>query len=300
MQEFGFTDLLALGRALDSAARVEALRLLSQEGSLSAGELAQKLGLTPGAMTGHIRRLQEAGLVDVENANGAHGVRRMVRLRQKRLALNLEAAPEAERSYAVELPVGAYAAHRVLPTCGLAAPEGWIGQVDDPRAFDDPRHFSAGVLWLLEGYVEYRIPNRIPRGGRLKSLSIVQEIASEAPGTCGDWPSRIAFSLGGVEVGSWVSPGDYGDRRGLWNPPWWNDGLNQYGLRKTLRVDAAGAFMDGERIGSVTAADLPLRGGEALAYRMQVAADGHGGGLTLFGRGFGNYGRDIAVSVEYE
>ena len=32
MQEFGFTDLLALGRALDSAARVEALRLLSQEG----------------------------------------------------------------------------------------------------------------------------------------------------------------------------------------------------------------------------------------------------------------------------
>lgn len=92
MQEFGFTDLLALGRALDSAARVEALRLLSQEGSLSAGELAQKLGLTPGAMTGHIRRLQEAGLVDVENANGAHGVRRMVRLRQKRLALNLEAA----------------------------------------------------------------------------------------------------------------------------------------------------------------------------------------------------------------
>ena len=28
MQEFGFTDLLALGRALDSAARVEALRLL--------------------------------------------------------------------------------------------------------------------------------------------------------------------------------------------------------------------------------------------------------------------------------
>ena len=128
----------------------------------------------------------------------------------------------------------------------------------------------------------------------------MQEIASEAPGTCGDWPSRIAFSLGGVEVGSWVSPGDYGDRRGLWNPPWWNDGLNQYGLRKTLRVDAAGAFMDGERIGAVTAADLPLRGGEALAYRMQVAADGHGGGLTLFGRGFGNYGRDIAVSVEYE
>ena len=42
------------------------------------------------------------------------------------------------------------------------------------------------------------------------------------------------------------------------------------------------------------------RANQALAYRMQVAADGHGGGLTLFGRGFGNYGRDIAVSVEYE
>ena len=177
---------------------------------------------------------------------------------------------------------------------------GLIGQLDDPRYFDDPRHFQAGVLWMLAGQLTYNIPNYVPRGQTLRSISITQEISSEAPGTCADWPSRLTFSLCGIELGQWVSPGDYGDRRGLCNPSWWSDSLNQYGLLKTLTVNSDGAFMDGERIGNATADQLPIRPGEPLPYRLDVSGGRSGGGLTLFGSGFGNYGRDIAVHVRFD
>lgn len=299
MREIGYDGLETLGRALGNAARVKLLRLVAEAGALSAGELAAALGLSGGAVTGHIRALKEAGLVQVDNVNGVHGVRRMVSLTDRRLTLCLEAQREQEEGYAVELPVGSYAAHEVEPTCGLATSEGLLGQIDDPRYFDDPRHFSAGVLWMMAGQVTYRIPNYIPWGRRLRSVSIAQEISSEAPGTCGDWPSRIEFWLCDVCVGSWVSPGDYGDRRGLYNPPWWSDSLNQYGLRKTLTVNEAGSFMDGERISGVTVEDLPVQPGQPLCYQLRVSSGQKGGGLTLFGKGFGNYGQDIAVRVDY-
>ena len=58
--------------------------------------------------------------------------------------------------------------------------------------------------------------------------------------------------------------------------------------------------MDGERIGNATADQLPIRPGEPLPYRLDVSGGRSGGGLTLFGSGFGNYGRDIAVHVRFD
>lgn len=300
MQQIGYDEMEALGKALSHTKRVELLRLVAVRGALSAGELTGLLGLSGGAVTGHIRALEQARLVRVEDANGVHGVKRMVSLRQDRLLLDFGCAESVQDGYEVALPIGGYVSHRAEPTCGLALRSGLIGQLDDPRYFDDPRHFQAGVLWILAGQLTYNIPNYVPRGQTLRSISITQEISSEAPGTCADWPSRLTFSLCGVELGQWVSPGDYGDRRGLCNPSWWSASLNQYGLLKTLTVNSDGAFMDGERIGNATADQLPIRPGEPLPYRLDVSGGRSGGGLTLFGSGFGNYGRDIAVHVRFD
>ena len=301
MDTIGYEGMEALGKALGSSVRIEALRMLSTRGEMSAGGLAEAVGVTGGAMTAHIRVLAQAGLIEVSNVNGKHGLRKMLSLARPQLLLNFAAPQQHARQsegYSVEIPVGAYAHCKVRPTCGLATADGFIGQLDDPRYFEDPQRYRAGVLWLMEGEITYTIPNYLRRGRALRSISITQEIASEAPGHCDDWPSRIAFHLNGLCVGTWVSPGDYGARRGVFAPDWWHDQMNQYGLRKTLMVTAAGTFMDGERISSVTLSDIPIEDGKPIAYTLRVSAGERAGGLTLFGEGFGNYSRHLQVTVD--
>ncbi len=236
MQQIGYDEMEALGKALSHTKRVGLLRLVAVRGALSAGELTGLLGLSGGAVTGHIRALEQARLVRVEDANGVHGVKRMVSLRQDRLLRAFGCAESVQDGYEVALPIGGYVSHREEPTCGLALRSGLIGQLDDPRYFDDPRHFQAGVLWILAGQLTYNIPNYVlPWAGAALYLYHAGDFL-RSTGTCADWPSRLTFSLCGVELGQWVSPGDYGDRRGLCNPSWWSDSLNQYGLLKTLTV----------------------------------------------------------------
>jgi DNA-binding MarR family transcriptional regulator len=50
-----------------SAGDQRALTLIGREGPLSAGDLAEKTGLTPGAVTGMIDRLERAGLARREH-----------------------------------------------------------------------------------------------------------------------------------------------------------------------------------------------------------------------------------------
>ena len=50
-----------------SAGDQRALTLIGRDGAVSAGELAEKTGLTPGAVTGMIDRLERAGLVRREH-----------------------------------------------------------------------------------------------------------------------------------------------------------------------------------------------------------------------------------------
>jgi len=47
------------------------------------------------------------------------------------------------------------------------------------------------------------------------------EISSEAPSYNNNYPSDIVFSLKKIELGTWTSPGDFGDKRGNFNPQWW-------------------------------------------------------------------------------
>ena len=68
MQQIGYDEMEALGKALSHTKRVELLRLVAVRGALSAGELTGLLGLSGGAVTGHIRALEQARLVRVEKS----------------------------------------------------------------------------------------------------------------------------------------------------------------------------------------------------------------------------------------
>lgn len=294
-------NVILFGKALSSPVRLQMIELMLRNGGMAASALAEAVGITNGAMTAHIRCLSQAGIVHVQNVNGKHGISKICSVPEASFLIDLQEALVPHNSYEVALPVGSYTDHSIHPTCGLANTERIIGQLDDPRYFDDPARYTAGILWFLEGHVTYRIPNYLRQNEELTSIQITQEISSEAPGTCEDWPSEIEFRVGGVPVGSWISPGDFGMHHGLHTPAWWPPVLNQYGLRKTLSVTAEGSFMDGQKISDVTVDDLHLRPGEPISYTMAVSYQHNGaGGMTVFGNGFGNYGQDILVRLLYD
>ena len=71
-------------------------------------------------------------------------------------------------------------------------------------------------------------------------------------------------------------------------------------LLKTLIVNKNGTFIDGLKISDVTIEQFALDHKSPLRFKFMVSDTSPNiGGLTLFGKGFGNYNQDINVVVSY-
>ena len=124
------------------------------------------------------------------------------------------------------------------------------------------------------------------------------ELSSEVPGTAADWPSDITVSVNGIDIGTWTSPGDFGDKRGVYTPDWWKLRGSQYGKLKSWRVTGDGTYVDGMKISPISLKELDLGNHHSIRLRIGVKDDAkHPGGINIFGRGFGNYDQDIVLRV---
>ena len=293
-------DGLEQFKALGSDARVQILNALLDNGPMSMNQLASQVKLTNGALTGHIRKLEECGLVSTSNESPGHGNQKICSLRQDKILIDIEQPVDDAHTFKTQIKVGQFTAHDVCPTCGLATDTSLIGELDDIRYFDHPDRFQADIVWFTKGYVEYTIPNLIPRNNRISQISVSMEISSEAPGVDENWPSDISFYINDVLVGQWTSPGDYGDVRGMFTPDWWFNNWNQYGLLKLLVINKKGTFIDGLKISDVSTTSLNLDYTSTIRLKMAVEeTSAHVGGLTIFGKTFGNYDQDINVNLGY-
>jgi predicted transcriptional regulator len=171
--------------------------------------------------------------------------------------------------------------------------------LDVPDFFLDPERMKAGLLWFGRGFVEYQFPNNAKlANASVEKLEFSMELSSEVPGTSAHWPSDITLWVDNVEIGTWTSPGDYGDKRGVYTPHWWKLKGSQYGKLKTWSVGDAGSFIDGILISDVTITDLKLDERHSIRMRVGIRDDAkHPGGVNIFGRGFGNYDQDIVMRL---
>lgn len=289
-------------KALGSELRIHLIQLLLEHKEMNMNELAASLGITNGALTSHVKKLEESGIVTILTEHSGHGNQKICRVNVDKILVDVIPHTDlaAEDSYTIEIPVGNYSNYSAYPTCGLATSKRLIGEVDDPRYFAHPEHTDAQIVWIGKGFIEYRIPNMLPSGHRVSSLTFSFEISSEAPGVNSNWPSDITFQLNGTTLGSWTSPGDFGDVRGMFTPNWWFPNWNQYGLLKMLVLDQHGTYIDGLKISDVTIEQFHLSSQDDMVFRFQVIEPSpHIGGLTLFGKNFGNYNQDIHVRVNY-
>lgn len=293
-------DGLETFKALGSDTRIQILNILLENEQMSMNQLATELNISNGALTGHIKKLEECGLINISNESAGHGNQKMCSVTQDRIIVDIKKPIDYKNVFETEIKVGQFSRHQVWPTCGIATSESVIGEFDDIRYFNHPDRFTANILWFTKGYVEYTIPNLIPSNQRITQLSISAELSSEAPGIDNNWPSDISFYINDTKIGMWTSPGDFGDVHGMFTPQWWPQNWNQYGLLKLLVINDYGTYIDGLKISDVSTLSLHLDYSIDIHLRLAVENDSeHVGGITLYGKSFGNYDQDIRVAINY-
>ncbi|AIM24585.1 helix-turn-helix domain-containing protein [Melissococcus plutonius] len=288
-------ESLVVFEALASNVRIQIIQLLAKN-KLNVKEIAQALNLSSAIITMHIRKLEEAKIIKTEKI----GQKKISRLQVDKIQINFpEKIFNAFDVKETSIPIGHYTNYRVEPTCGLATSTDFIGLVDEPKYFMDPNRMDARIIWFAKGFVEYQSPNFLLQDEKLEMIEISMEISSEFPFANDNWPSDITFTLNGIELGSWTSPGDFADIRGRYTPDWYPDNVNQYGLLKTLRIMNHGTYIDGAPLSSIKISDISSHE-DIWNLKIQVKETAeHVGGCTLFGRGFGNYDQDIKIKLFY-
>ena len=288
-------------KALSTPMRLKIMQMIYVDDQLSMNDLAEALKLTNSAISMHVSKLEKAGLVKIKTTAGKRGTMKIVLPCYDRLIIDLAPVSETRSFHQDEIRIGYFNNFKINPTCGLATAEKIIGEFDDRRYFMFPERFDAGILWFGSGYIEYSLPNHLIAGQVLTELQISFELSSECPGYNEDYPSDIYFSINDIPLGMWVSPGDFGARKGYLNPSWWPSRLNQYGLLKTLIINSDGTFIDGSnQISKTTIEDLNIDYSSTINFRLEVPKDtANCGGLTLFGEDFGDHNQAIRVKSFY-
>lgn len=287
-----------LYEALDSDVRLGILDELLQKGELNLAYFAKKFDVSNGAITAHVKKLYEAGLIEITTASGVRGTQKICSLAADKIIVDFVNRPRTEGSVeTAELDVGHYIGYDVHPTCGIATREHIIGGFDDVACFSFPERMRAGILWLAWGYVEYLVPNYLAENSELAELRFSVEIASEAPGYSAYYPSDIYFSVNGRELGFFTSKGEFNDRAGTCNPAWWYGNLGQYGKKIVVTVNGEGSFIGGIKVSDTKLSELGIACGKQIKFRIYVPENAaHRGGVTLFGKGFGDYDEGIVCN----
>ncbi len=289
-------------RGLASKVRIRILRSLQSNGGLNVNEIAQKLGLPQSTISSNVQILEDAGLIKTESQKAKKGSQKVCYAAYDEILVTFDDDMSGKTSTDIEvsMPLGLYTGFDVSAPCGLCSPEAIVGLLDVPDTFLDPDRMKAGLLWFTRGYVEYQFPNNAKISkGKIDSLDFSLELSSEVPGTSANWPSDVTIWVNGVEIGTWTSPGDFGDKRGVFTPDWWKLEGSQYGKLKTWRVTKNGSWLDGVKLSDISISDLDLESHHSIRLRIGIRDDAeHPGGINIFGRNFGNYDQDIVMRIQ--
>lgn len=296
-------DSLPFFKALSSNVRIQILKTLNSEKEINLNELASRIGVTNGAITPHIKILEEVGIIDTKTVVAKHGVQKICSLRVEKYVIHIGHVGREfnKNSFSVELSPGQYVDYDVTPTCGIATAERIIGVYDMPIYFSDTEHFQAQIIWFTTGFVEYEIPNYLPAQTSLTDILFQAELGSEAASFNNNYKSDISFYINGLFIGMWQSPGDFGGIKGFYNPDWWVPSMNQYGTLMEVHINKEGTFVDGDKYSDITVDQLNIKPGSRIRLRLAVPEGlPNSRGLTIYGRSFGNYNSGMMIRMNYE
>ena len=296
-----FDKIQSIGDALSAQIRLEIIELLLKAKHLNMHEISQALNISNGALTPHIKKLEDAGIIRTHTEPGVRGIQKICSLVLNKIFIEFDTLENNANNYSFELDIGQYSTYDVVPTCGIATTKVIIGEVDEPCYFAFPERKDAALIWFAHGKLEYQIPNPLKFNEEAIELQISMELSSEAPGFAAYFPSDIHFSVNNIHLGHWTCPGEFNDRAGLFTPSWWFSNLGQYGRLKMLSIERGGTFVDGLKISDVTIKDLKIDSRAPVSFCISSPKDAvNKGGITLFGKGFGDYAQGIRSTIVFQ
>ena len=299
------TNIAAFGKALSSPVRIQMIRLVNKKNML-ASEIAAELNLPLSSTIFHLNILEEAGIIKKSFSTKGKGTLHwytydtniaIIRFRNS----NGHLKPENRTPYVHQIGIGEYIDAEFSNQCGIATAEKQIMSANPHNAFVAGRQ-DAQIIWS-EGYgsLLYAIPNNYAQQGKLDEIKISLEICSEAPGFNNNYPSDITFSINGIEICTFISPGDYGDRYGKFTPSWWYPESTKYGILTNISIRPTGVYLNERLVNkSICLDDLRLEETNKTTFGIEVKKNAqHPGGFNIFGSNFGDYAQHIIFTATY-
>ena len=224
-----------LYEALDSDIRLGILDELLQKGELNLAHFAQHFNVSNGAITAHIKKLYEAGLIEITTSSGRRGTQKICRLAADKIVIDFINEVQAEgRVESAHIDIGHYVSYDIHPTCGLGTSEKAIDAALDCRkrpsgAFDDPccfflsrAHQGGASSGLRGGTSSISSPIISRPSPSFWNCSFPWSLRARGARLCP--PTIRATSTSRSTATSWgyfKSRGEYNDRTGNCNPAWW-------------------------------------------------------------------------------
>ncbi|SEC75369.1 transcriptional regulator [Paenibacillus sp. GP183] len=296
-------ELIRVTHALSTDLRIKMIQLLNSK-RMNVNEIAEALDIPVSTAASNVKVLEQAKLIETEFLPASRGAMKVCSRTYDDINIKLNSLiyerVDGKHCYEIEMPIGSFTSCEVSPTCGMINDEKAIIPEDSPAGFFHPNRFTAQLIWLRKGYLEYRYPLDLPSHVRIQSIQFSMEICSEAPNYDNNWPSDITLWINGVEIGTWTSPGDFGGRRGKLNPAWWLETGTQFGSLKTWSVDEIRSTLDNIELSDTNLLQLSLLSNSFVDLRIGVKEEArYKGGLNLFGKHFGDYEQDIVMKIYY-
>ena len=302
------SHLQSISKALSVDLRLKIYEMLQNQ-EMNINEIASQLEVPISTVSVNVKKLEEADLVEsmVYPAEKG-GSQKVCRCKYHKIVIDLQeknsdtksdpqAPPIHETS--VNLPIGHFSRFEVSDPCGLASFEKVIGKFDHIPSFFMPERINAQILWFTEGFIEYNFPNEMPNGVKIESIEFSAEICSEAKGFAEKYPSEITLWIDDHEISTWLSPGDFGGKRGQFTPKWWKINSTQYGIWVQWKISPDHIITDGVRLDKRILSDLSFSS-PFIKIRMGIKPDAkYKGGMNLFGKQFGNFNRDLQLIIRY-
>ena len=295
-----FVEIEKIGKALSSKLRLKILQQIHQAPK-TITELAKINKITTSTIIFHTTILEDAKLIQMRFKPGKKGKTQVFFLGHNEIKIdyNFKKTIE-EKKHVQSMPIGHYT-NAIFDDYVRFATTKEMHRIEQNDVFN-PLVRNADLLWTAGGMVEYSFSNKFAFEHKIREISVSLEICSETFGHLNDWKSDITFAINGIELLTYISPGDYGGKIGKLNPDWWDESYTQYGDLITISITNEGVFLNNKLVNKkIAIGDLNLTGSNRLLFSLYNKKDAeHYGGFNLFGKNFGNYEQDIVLSAIYD